>query len=242
MRRIHRMALPARVLSYLDGRRQATAGASNVEIAWKRARQTRAIKLVVQTLQTMAGARERCMYCVDSHGSDIEHYRPKGPYPNHAFVWPNMLLCCTECGRFKGNRFPLSDAGDPMLVDPSAEDPWEFLDFDPEMCVLTERFDAASGEGSARGRATVDLLQLDRREALSEGYRRTFQRLARRVREALTTSDAVDVHHLVEELTQLDDHGLLGWCLGPVGANVQPFAQLRRTAPEAWAACAAAAS
>jgi uncharacterized protein (TIGR02646 family) len=187
----------------------------------------------------MAGLRERCMYCVDSHGSDIEHFWPKGSYPARAFVWANMLLCCTECGRFKGDRFPLSSAGDPMLVDPSNEDPWEHLDFDPDTGNLTARYDAASGSPSAKGETTVRLLQLDRREGMAEGCRRTYLRLTKRVLQALAAG-AEDAEALARDLQLADEHGLLGWCFGPVGAKTQPFAELRRRAPGTWEACAAA--
>lgn len=240
MRRVQRPVLPDRVQAYLERRQQAAAGAANVENAWRAARQTKALRTVISTLQAMAGARERCMYCVDSHGSDIEHFWPKSSYPARAFVWPNMLLCCTECGRFKGNRFPLSNAGNPMLVDPSDEDPWKFLDFDPDTGNLTARFDAASGVASDRGESTVHVLQLDRREGMAEGNRRTYRRLADCVRQALVAG-VTDSERLVRELLQADEHGLLGWCFGPVGAQQQPFKELRRRAPHAWAACEAVA-
>lgn len=240
MRRVFRPALPTRVQTYLERRRQATAGAANIENAWKAARQTQALGTVVRTLRAMAGARERCMYCVDSHGSDIEHFWPKGRYPTCAFVWSNMLLCCAECGRFKGSRFPLSDTGCPMLVDPSVEDPWECLDFDPDTGNLTARYDLANAAPSVRGESTVRVLQLDQREALAEGYRKTYRRLVSCVRQALAAG-VTDSEKLAGELLQADDHGLLGWCFGPVGSRLPPFKDLRRRAPDAWAACAAAA-
>ncbi|MBK6614001.1 hypothetical protein [Ottowia sp.] len=239
MRRTHRLALPRRAQSYLDGRAQATAGQPNVERAWKTARQTKALATVVETLQAMTGPRQRCMYCVDSHGSDIEHFWPKGPYPGRAFLWPNMLLCCTECGRFKGDRFPLSSAGDPMLVNPSAENPWEHLDFDPDTGNLTARYDAASGAPSPKGYATVQLLRLDRREGMAEGYRRAYRRIEAFVNAALSEA-VIDPDQLAQQLLLADEHGLLHWCFGPVGANLRPFAALRNKAPAAWAACAAA--
>jgi len=194
--------------------------------------------MVVKTLRAMAGARERCMYCIDSHGSDVEHFWPKGQYPERTFIWSNMLLCCTECGRFKGSRFPLAD-GQPLLVDPSAEDPWAHLDFDPDTGNLTARYDPA-GQPSAKGETTVDLLQLDRREAMAIGNLRTYRRLSAYVREVLGRGE-VDTGQLVYELQQLDDHGLMGWCFGGAGARLAPFDELRRCFPDAWAACAAAA-
>lgn len=239
MRRVHRPDLPVAAQSYLDRRRQATAGQTNVDDAWNAARKARAMAAVVGALQRMAGACERCMYCVDSHGSDVEHFWPKSLYPDRAFEWINLLLCCTECGRIKGNRFPRSSTGEPMLVNPSVEDPWEFLDFDPDTGNLTARYETDSEAPSPRGEATVQALNLDRREGMAEGYRRTYIRLVACVRHALA-ADTVDPSTLTTDLQRADDHGLMGWCFGPVGAQLQPFAQLRREAPDSWAACIAA--
>ncbi|MDR2011966.1 MAG: hypothetical protein LBQ20_02725 [Rhodanobacter sp.] len=210
----------------------------DIESAWKTARQTKTLETVVGILQSTMGPRERCMYCVDSHGSDIDHFWPKATYPNRAFLWPNMLLCCTECGRFKGIRFPLSGAGDPMLVDPSAENPWEYLDFDPDTGNLTARYDVKSGAPSPKGESTVQVLQLDRREGMAEGYRQTYRRIVSRVRGALA-GDAIDPQQFAQDLQQADDHGLLGWCFGPVGRRLPPFAELQRKVPDAWDACVA---
>ena len=116
------------------------------------------------------------MYCCDSDATDIEHFWPKSAYPERMFRWPNLLLCCTECGRFKGDRFPL-EGGESVLVDPSADDPWRFLDFDPATGNIAPRFDLNANDWFVRGVKTVEVLQLDRREALSSGYQRTHQRL-----------------------------------------------------------------
>ena len=229
MRRVHRLALSGTVQSYLD-RKQKSVSALNVESVWKTARQTRTMENVVQTLKKMAGTRERCMYCMDSHGSDIEHFWPKKPYPDRTFLWPNMLLCCTECGRFKGHQFPLSNGDQPLLVDPSAEEPWETLDFDPDTGNLTARYDTTSGRPSAKGEHTVHILQLDRRESMAEGYRRTYLRIVNRVQLALA-EDVIDWQQLQGDLQQLDDHGLLGWCFGSIGRRLEPFDELFRRKP-----------
>jgi hypothetical protein len=60
----------------------------------------------------------------------MEHFRPKSRYSDQMFRWPNLLLCRTECERLKGDRFPLQH-GSPLLVDPTQEDPWQHIDFDP---------------------------------------------------------------------------------------------------------------
>lgn len=113
MRRIQRTALPKAAQDYLSKRQSAANekhenGDLDIQKDWKSARQTQKLKTVLVTLQSMMGLRQRCMYCLDSHGADIEHFRPKANYPKRMYDWPNLLLCCSECGRFKGNQFPLS--------------------------------------------------------------------------------------------------------------------------------------
>lgn len=241
MRRISRQALLAATAKALAKRQaeadtQRAAGTLDVERTWKSARQAKPLKTVHRTLRAMAGQRERCMYCCDSHGTDIEHFRPKADHPDRMFRWPNLLLCCTECGRFKGNRFPL-EYGAPMLVDPSVEDPWQFLDFDPMTGVIVARYDLAAGSESAKGVETVKLLQLDRREALNDGYLKTWRRLKATLETALGQI-APDTEALLASLRQADDHGLLGWCFSGTGQTLAPFSTLRTRHPDVWAACA----
>jgi uncharacterized protein (TIGR02646 family) len=244
MRRVTRRALPAPTQLALD-RRQQTAdqkrasGTLTVQSAWDGARKTKALKTVLKTLKEMAGERERCMYCGDSHGTDIEHFWPKTPYPERMFQWPNMLLCCTECGRFKGDSFPLDPGGTPLLVDPSAVNPWEFLDFNPDTCTFVARFDRIANAPSIEGVKTVELLQLDRREALEAGYRKTHKRILA-VAERAMQQVAVDAETLRVELSEADDHGLVGWYLSGTGQQLSPFRELRALHPQAWAACVAA--
>jgi uncharacterized protein (TIGR02646 family) len=240
MRQVTRPALPKAARTYLE-RRQSAAnlnhrrGTLNMEGEWKAARQTKALGSVLQVLRHMMGPRERCMYCVDSHGCDIEHFRPKSRFPTHAFRWSNLLLCCTECGRLKGMQFP-TEHGKPLLIDPTAEDPWRFLDFDPDTGGLTARFDVRANDWSPKGAKTVEVLQLDRREALGAVYLATYRRLCGVVQRWLTdgTHNALA---LVDELRATDDHGLLPWCFGPAGQTVAPFAALRQKHPNSWSAC-----
>lgn len=223
----------------VDRKRQA--GTLRVNDEWQRARQTPLLREdVLGMLKRMMGERERCMYCLDSHGTDIEHFWPKAPYPERMFLWPNLLLCCAECGRLKGDRFPLL-AGQSLMIDPTAEEPWEYLDFDPTTGNIVPRFDLDIDGWSAKGQATVDVLQLDRREALASGYRRTFLRLAtlveRHLRSGSSSADA-----LSPELSHADDHGLLGWCFIGAGQHVRPFRDLKQQQPDVWTACLTAIS
>ena len=81
-------------------------------------------------------------------------------------------------------------------------------------------------------------LQLDRREALEAGYRKTHKRILIVVELALQ-EDTIDADALCEQLDEVDDHGLLGWYLSGTGQNLNPFCELRAKHPAAWAACVA---
>lgn len=242
MRRIQRAALPKVAQSYLRKRQLAAndkykKGELNIERDWKSARQTKPLKDVVTTLQAMMGPRQRCMYCLDSHGADVEHFRPKAIYPKRMYHWANLLLCCTECGRFKGNQFPMSGRK-AMLIDPTREDPWKHLDFDPATGNISARFDLQLNDWSAKGVATVDVLNLDRREALSAGYLKTLRHLSDIVERVLLGGAVpIAVPALMTELKNGDDHGLLAWCLSDRGKTIHPFNDLRQQHPGVWRQC-----
>lgn len=241
MRRIQRVILPKVAQSYLI-KRQSAANAKHkngdlaIERDWKSARQTKPLKAVVATLQAMMEPRQRCMYCLDSHGADIEHFRPKAVYPKRMYLWPNLLLCCTECGRFKGNKFPMSGK-QALLIDPTREDPWKHLDFDPVTGNISARFDLQLNDWSAKGTATVDVLQLDRREALSAGYLKTLRHLSDLVERALLGGAIAAPGLLITDLKNADDHGLLAWCLSDRGQAIRPFNDLQDQHPAVWRQC-----
>jgi uncharacterized protein (TIGR02646 family) len=240
VRRIIRKDLPAGTKKAINDRQEKAdekraAGTLDIEQEWKSARQTRPLKVALKLLKSMAGDRERCMYCGDSHGSDMEHFWPKMPYPERMFLWPNLLLCCTECGRFKGDRFPV-DNGAVVLIDPTSDDPWQHLDFDPDTGNIAARFDMQTNNWSPRGIKTVEILQLDRREALNAGYRKTWSRLRIRLEAAMEEAKP-DTDILAKALRDADDHGLLGWCITGTGINVAPFSVFRQQHPDVWSAC-----
>jgi uncharacterized protein (TIGR02646 family) len=209
----------------------------NVGAEWKAARATRLLDRVLGSLRRMVGEHSRCMYCLDSSGTDIEHWRPKTPFPEFMFQWHNLLLCCAECGRYKGNRFPVAADGRPLMLDPTVDDPWQHLDFDPLTGLLTARFDPESGCFDARGRKTAELLCFAGRDGMQAGYRRTWRRLAAIVLTAMQRAE-LEPDRLLAELAAADDHGLLPWCFSPRGGKEPPFRDLLARHPETFAACA----
>jgi uncharacterized protein (TIGR02646 family) len=240
MRRVVRLGLSADVVRYLKRRQQRAddeqaAGTLEVDKAWKSACQTLKIKSVRATLKQMAGGRQRCMYCSDSAGTDIEHSWPKSVYTERMFQWLNMLLCCTGCGRdCKGTKFPL-DKGNPVLLDPTTDDPWQFLDFSTTTGILFPLADI-DGRTTTKGKKTVELLKLDQRDEVNIGYQKSFRRIKRAI-DAAVAERAPDATVLIHALTDADDHGLLGWCFRGNGMNESPLSELRQTHLAVWAAC-----
>ncbi|MCB9876858.1 MAG: hypothetical protein H6835_04565 [Planctomycetes bacterium] len=211
------------------------AGNLDTTKTWKTARKTKLLKEVLRVLQAMAGARERCMYCSDSHGTDIEHWRPKASHPEVMFAWSNMLLCCTECGRIKSDKFPVDSQGQPLLIDPSLDNPWDHLDFDPLTGILTARFDLGTQVFDARGQATVQVLQFELREAMQRGFRASWKRIAAVCESA--RQSRMGPQQLTELLRAADDHGLLEWCFSSRGSREPPLSDLLQEQPDVFTAC-----
>lgn len=244
MRCVQRVAIESTAQSYLNQQQAKVNGLldhgklEGIEQKWKTARKSKNMGKILGTLQSMMGDRQRCMYCLDSHGCDIEHFRPKIQFPKRMFRWRNLLLCCTECGRFKGNRFPM-DGRRPMLIDPTKEEPWDHLDFDPITGNITAKFDLQANDFSPKGLHTVSTLQLDRREALAAGYMQTYRKLCIVINRFLQTPIQTD-DDLIAELLQEDGHGLLGWCFKGTSQNESVIHQLKIQYPATWQSCCAA--
>jgi uncharacterized protein (TIGR02646 family) len=141
---------------------------AKIERLWKQQR-NRAFQEIRETLAAMASGLARCMYCEDSQGTDIDHFRPRRQYPEHAFDWTNYLLACSHCNsNEKRDQFPLDEHKQPLLIDPTAEDPSEHL-------VLT----ATSGKFqklTPKGEASICVFGLDR-DLLEKGRKKTWDGL-----------------------------------------------------------------
>jgi uncharacterized protein (TIGR02646 family) len=238
VRRVRRPSLDSETHRALRGKQaradsQVQDGTLNATAEWERARKTVSLKAAMKTLKDMAGPSAHCMYCVHSEGADIDHFWPKSAYPDRMFEWNNLLLSCPLCGRIKGVQFPLSDDNMPLLIDPSAEEPWQHLDFNPETGVITARYDRALKDWSPRGRETVRVLRLDEREALSKGYSKSYRRLRHAVDQFLA-SDGTNANDFPEHLADEDGHGLLGWFVFGDGATDSTFRELRESYPSVW--------
>jgi uncharacterized protein (TIGR02646 family) len=138
MRKLKRLDLSQGAHSFLERRTEKISTkalpAERVEEA-KRLwdfKKNKAFKEIRETLCLMASGIERCMYCEDSAGTDIEHFWPKGTYPLKAFQWENYLLACSSCNsNYKRTEFPLDSSDQPLLINPVEEEPRHHIAFSP---------------------------------------------------------------------------------------------------------------
>lgn len=102
------------------------------------------------TLRDMCSGLDRCMYCENSEGTDIEHFYPKSNYPERAYDWDNYLLACSGCNsNYKRDEFPV-EGGRPLLIDPTKQDPAEYLEFSPSTGQWQARRGCREGVESVR--------------------------------------------------------------------------------------------
>lgn len=125
-------------------------------------------------LQRMCSGLERCMYCEDSLGTDIDHFRPKAEYPRRAFRWRNYFLACSHCNsNEKRSEFPM-DGKARLLLKPTVDNPFLHLHFVP----ATGHFGWLTREGEE----TARVLGLNTRRALFHGRRNAWVTLVSHLR------------------------------------------------------------
>jgi uncharacterized protein (TIGR02646 family) len=195
---------------------------------------------VAQILGLMSGKRRRCMFCGDSRGTDIEHFWPKIRYRERVFRWDNLLWICAGCNRQEGHQFPLDRQRRPLLIDPTVEDPWDFLYFDGHTGNVTAKYEPSTGRPYTKGVRTVDptILPLNL-EAVTEGRqlaRRNLVRAVRRFLSDMVTNAEPDVleAELLGALRDNDDYGLALWYFRRDGSTEEPFQTMRASYCEVW--------
>lgn len=164
MKKLDREPLSAPTLAFLDARTQQVRTAADpreeAQRLWKQ-QDNKAFEEIRATLESMTTGRQRCMYCEDSVATDIEHFWPKSKFPEWAFSWTNYLLACSGCNsNHKREQFPLDDAGVPLLIDPTVEDPREHL----VLSVRTGKYRprTRAGQASLKGQKSIEVFGLGR--------------------------------------------------------------------------------
>lgn len=235
MRHWPRPELPTSVEDELASKQAQLDAGGDPDMQWHNARRNQSVKSAEKILRTLTGARKRCMYCEDSRGTDIEHFWPKAPYPAFVFRWPNWMWACAGCNRAKGTRFPRDADGAPLLIDPTADDPWDHLFYDAPTGEIAARWHG--DDEDAKAVTTLAVLSPLRYQAVCEGRLRASRGLARAVEMFLERG--VDVAgpvmtELLHSIDDNDDYGLAEWYFLHEGMDDAPFRTLRTERPHAW--------
>jgi hypothetical protein len=241
MRHLARIPLPEAALRFLADYQAKVDDGDDVQLVWDAARRHQGFAPVLQALAGMTGETERCMYCEDSLGADVDHFWPKKGRPDHghpgypqrAFRWANLLLSCTPCGRAKGPRFPLDGSGKPLLVDPTTDDPTEHLTFVPATGELVAAW-LPGGTRSPQGVATLEVLESAlNRQGVAKRRQEAYEVLHDSVEEYVTGHRSAQ--SLMATISKHHDFGLAQWCFIGRGAVEEPFATLAREHRAVWA-------
>jgi len=234
VRKLTREPLSTRLTSYLRRKQEEVEAGKDAKTTWKAARATRTMDGVFKTLCHMAGNRERCMYCEDSRGTDIEHFFPKAHFPSRAFTWENLLAICTGCNRLKGDSFALFDDGSPRLLDPTVDEPWDHLFYDSHTSLVTAAI--RSGQPDERGSHTLDVLLTLNHEAITDGRAAAHRNLVRAVERfekdaALGKKKATE--EFVSAIRDYGSYGIADWCFRRQGSAEEPFSSFKTNHEEA---------
>lgn len=136
------------------------------------------------------------MYCEDNLGTDIDHFRPKAKHRGSTFVWSNFLLACSHCNsNEKRSLFPLDASGQPLLVDPSVDDPVMHLALVPETGWFAPH--------TTKGTETEKVFGLNRREELTQGRADAWAHLERLVEDVGRAPTTAVASQLVAQAKRL---------------------------------------
>ena len=138
-------------------------------------------RMVRESLTRMCSGAQRCVYCEDSVGDEVEHIQPKDLYPCLVFVWANYVYACGRCNGGKNNKFaiiladrlvdvtrPLGgpvvapEPGAPAFLNPRVEDPLDYLDLDLEGTFMVLARDDLPDIDRERAEFTIETLKLNR--------------------------------------------------------------------------------
>lgn len=182
MRRLQRTALSSKESQWLCKQtakilaKPESARKTESDRLWKSAKQNQArnqLQPIQKKLQDMCSGLDRCMYCEDSQATAIEHFWPRSLRPQGAFIWENLLFACAHCNsNEKRTQFPQDANGQPLLIDPTAEDPLDHLVLVPLTGKFEPRIDA-DGQQSPKGRKSIDTYGLYR-TLLEQGRRNAW--------------------------------------------------------------------
>lgn len=166
---------------------------------------------VKRALTEMCSGARRCAYCEDSAADEVEHIRPKDLYPHVVFTWSNYVYACGPCNGPKASHFavfaegpaqPIEVArkrwdpilpprdGDPVLIDPRAEDATKLMSLDLRETYFFIPLAAEGTRDHARAEYTIRTLRLNIRDELPRARRQAYRDYVANVRHYQHERDA----------------------------------------------------
>jgi len=219
MRYVSRLAIDDELTERLGVQARALAAdGATTEIARRRWNSARAERSKVRTaLALMALGIERCMYCGENLGTDIDHFEPISRAPLRTFDWLNHLLACSFCNsNRKRSAFPCDADGNRLLIDPTSEDPADHL----KLILQSGKY----RDLTPKGTATIEVFDLNR-QALVRGRQNAFATRGAVLRDAQRQLAAERTEDAVLRLAALreEPHASVLWAMlhaaGAVGAE-----------------------
>lgn len=232
MRRIHRGVISSKTRLAMYRRHRECVDGASTRKSWKVFRASKDSAPLVVELSRMAGVRNRCFYCSDSRAADVEHYVPISTDFRLAWRWANLLWVCPECNRKKAASFPIED-NLPLIIDPTAVDPWSHLALDVTSGVLAPRF-LNDGTEDRIGAKTLEVLDILNFESLIESRARTIRRPLEAARDAAAGPDLPSTAGQLWRAVAEDDLGIAAWFAFWDGGKIAPYSTLRNSRPGLW--------
>ncbi len=165
------------------------------KVLWQTKKKTNAQKAAFNRIEkALQAAGQHCHYCEGSVGTSIEHFYPRGFYPNLTFVWDNYLWSCQACNtQYKGAKFALFAAPnsaqvlplvknrsflpptnrDAVFLNPRVDNALDYWELELETGRYTVRPEL-SKRAQARAQYSLELLQLNERPSLLKGRQEAF--------------------------------------------------------------------
>lgn len=213
----------------------------------------RTFRKVRESLTNMCSGAQRCVYCEDSVGDEVEHIQPKDLYPCLVFVWTNYVYACGRCNGGKSNKFAVISGthlvdvtrprggpvvppapGAPAFLNPRVEDPLDFLDMDLEGTFWMLARDDVPDIDRERAEFTIETLKLNR-DVLLQARATAFGSYRARLHEYVNKRDAAtadDLGRLVDSFKAMP-HVTVWAEMKRQHSSLQDLDELFAMAPEA---------
>lgn len=165
------------------------------KVLWQSKKKTKAQKAAFNRIEkALQKGGSHCHYCEGALGTSIEHFYPRGFYPNLTFVWENYLWSCQACNtQYKGAKFAIFTSSgsapitplvkdrsfvppvnqDAVCLNPRVDDVLDYWDLDLSTGHYTVQPNL-DARAQARAQYTLDLLQLNNRPSLVRGRKKAY--------------------------------------------------------------------